>query len=548
MKKKIISIAIMSIIFSQSVTAMAADYSVSKFDVTVANQLKVPFDSSKKGYFEDGLVTGFGSAVTFKGYNENGEMQFYAITDRGPNADASKYNNGSSTTDAKIFPCPDFTPSIGIITITKNGAVVNDAITLKNSAGKNISGLPLEPGKIGSTGESALSMNLDNIGYDNDGLDTEGIAVDSEGNFWMCDEYGPFLVKADSNGNIIEKYAPGEGLPEILKYRIPNRGFEGLTITPSGKVLVSEQSVLNVNGETSKTACFTRIVEFDPATKETKTYAYPVDVSKYKSPSDCKIGDIFAIDDNTLLVIQQGKLADKTMTNIVYKVDLSNADDISNMTYNGKDLEYASADELSNINFAKKEPLIDLRAYGWTAEKAEGICMTDKNTIAVINDNDFGIATVATDAKNNNVDVTDYVYNAKTGKYTLDGVEADISVSIKENTEPAQIWLFKTNENSEPEKYMSLRNVAVNAANSGNQFSVKFSDSNKTVNITVGEKYDVTGIEKSSDYITSVKNAETSWSLNINGNKTNVKIYNINGYNYVNINEFETATGIKISN
>lgn len=547
MKKEIISIAIMSIIVSQCVPAFAAEYNVSKYNVSVASQLKVPFESSEKGYFEGGLVTGFGSAVTFKGYNENGEMQFYAITDRGPNADAPKYTNGSSTTDAKIFPCPDFTPSIGIITVTENGAVVNDAITLKNAAGENISGLPVEPGKVGSTGESALSMNLKNIGYDNDGLDTEGIAVDTNGNFWMCDEYGPFLVKADSNGNIVEKYAPGNGLPEILKYRIPNRGFEGLTITPSGKVLVSEQSVLNVNGETSKTACFTRIVEFDPATKETKTYAYPVDVSKYKSPSDCKIGDIYAIDDNTLLVIQQGKLADKTMTNIVYKVDLSNADDISNMTYNGKELEYASANELSNIKFAEKEPLIDLRAYGWTAEKAEGICMTDKNTIAVINDNDFGIATLATDAENNNVDITDYVYNAETGKYTLDGVDANINVSIEENTEPAQIWIFKANEDSKPEKYMSLRNIAVNAASSGNQFSVNFNNSDKTVNITTGEKYNTTGIEKGDDYITSVKTAETNWSLNINGNKTNIKIYNINGYNYVSLSEFETATGIKIS-
>jgi len=547
LKKEIISIAIMSIIVSQCVPAFAAEYNVSKYNVSVASQLKVPFESSEKGYFEGGLVTGFGSAVTFKGYNENGEMQFYAITDRGPNADAPKYTNGSSTTDAKIFPCPDFTPSIGIITVTENGAVVNDAITLKNAAGENISGLPVEPGKVGSTGESALSMNLKNIGYDNDGLDTEGIAVDTNGNFWMCDEYGPFLVKADSNGNIVEKYAPGNGLPEILKYRIPNRGFEGLTITPSGKVLVSEQSVLNVNGETSKTACFTRIVEFDPATKETKTYAYPVDVSKYKSPSDCKIGDIYAIDDNTLLVIQQGKLADKTMTNIVYKVDLSNADDISNMTYNGKELEYASANELSNIKFAEKEPLIDLRAYGWTAEKAEGICMTDKNTIAVINDNDFGIATLATDAENNNVDITDYVYNAETGKYTLDGVDANINVSIEENTEPAQIWIFKANEDSKPEKYMSLRNIAVNAASSGNQFSVNFNNSDKTVNITTGEKYNTTGIEKGDDYITSVKTAETNWSLNINGNKTNIKIYNINGYNYVSLSEFETATGIKIS-
>ncbi|MBQ2450961.1 MAG: esterase-like activity of phytase family protein, partial [Lachnospiraceae bacterium] len=50
----------------------------------------------------------------------------------------------------------------------------------------------------------------------------------------------------------------------ILSNRIPNRGFEGLTITPSGKVIASVQSVLDVNGETSKKASFVRFVEFDP--------------------------------------------------------------------------------------------------------------------------------------------------------------------------------------------------------------------------------------------------------------------------------------------
>ena len=49
----------------------------------------------------------------------------------------------------------------------------------------------------------------------------------------------------------------------------------------------------------------------DPETKESKMYAYPVEVSDYNSPQDCKIGDICAIDDNTLLVIEQGKDKDK---------------------------------------------------------------------------------------------------------------------------------------------------------------------------------------------------------------------------------------------
>ena len=93
---------------------------------------------------------------------------------------------------------------------------------------------------------------MSRLNNDIDGLDTEGIAVDKNGNFWLCDEYGPFIVKADKHGKIIEKYGPKEGLPEILKYRVPNRGFEGFTIDEKGYVYAAVQSPLDINGETKK--------------------------------------------------------------------------------------------------------------------------------------------------------------------------------------------------------------------------------------------------------------------------------------------------------
>ena len=204
------------------------------------------------------------------------------------------------------------------------------------------------------------------------------------------------------------------------------------------------QSVLDINSETAKTACFTRIIELDPETGKTKTYAYPVDVSAYNSPKDCKIGDIYAIDDTTVLVIEQGALADKTMSNIIYKVDLTSATDITDIKYGDKYLEYAKSAKELDINFAKKEKMIDLRAIGWTAEKAEGLCMTDENTIAVINDNDFGITTKVTD-KDNDTAITNYIYDSNSKAYTLNGKRADPTITIDKNAESAQLWLFKKN-------------------------------------------------------------------------------------------------------
>lgn len=370
--------------------------SIQIYPVTVSKELYTSFSGSTEDYFPDGLKTGFGSAITFKGYDTKGNPQFYSVTDRGPSLDVPEDAQTADSYDAaKIFPAPDFQPSIGIITLKDGEAVIEQSIKLKNTDGSPLTGLPLPSGDIGATGETALDLNLDELGYDPDGFDPEGIAVDEEGNFWLADEYGPFIAKFSADGTLLEKYAPGDGLPEILKYRIANRGFEGLTISPSGKIYASLQSVLDIEGETSTTATFVRIVELDPDTGETKMYAYPVDVSAYKSPKNCKLGDIYAIDDNTLLVIEQGELADGTLSNIVYQVDLTGASDLTGVTYDGQELEYkADAAALSGtITYAAKTELVNLRKLGWTAEKAEGLCMMDDGkTLALIIEDDFGLS------------------------------------------------------------------------------------------------------------------------------------------------------------
>ena len=46
----------------------------------------------------------------------------------------------------------------------------------------------------------------------------------------------------------------------------------------------------------------------------------------------------------------------------------------------------------------KKTELLDLNAAGWVAEKAEGLTVVDANTLALINDNDFGLRTILLNA------------------------------------------------------------------------------------------------------------------------------------------------------
>lgn len=422
-KLALLSLFVSTLTFSEVVN-------LKKFDIEVPSQFMVPY-SGDESEFKDGFKTGFGSALAFKNINSDGTIEFYALTDRGPNADIPKYLKDGKSVPGKFFPAPNFTPSIGILKVDDKKAEIIDKIELKDSTGKNITGLPLPLNRIGSTGEVALDLNMNSLGYDINGLDPEGIAIDKDGNFWISDEYGPFIIKLDKNGKILEKLEPGNGLPEIVKHRIPNRGIEGLTIDKNGNIYAAVQSTLNVDGKTKDTAIFTRVLKIDPDTKEVKTFAYPID-KNYKSNSAAKIGDIYAVDENKLLIIEQGKQKGK-MENLIYLVDFSKADDITtlgNLESKGNDLK---------IKLGEKKLVVDLRKHGWDTEKAEGLTLLpDNKTIAIINDNDFGMAI--------SEDVSPYHYNENEKQLYLNNKATNQKLTLKKNTETSQLWLVTLKE------------------------------------------------------------------------------------------------------
>lgn len=422
-KLALLSLFVSTLTFSEVVN-------LKKFDIEVPSQFMVPY-SGDESEFKDGFKTGFGSALAFKNINSDGTIEFYALTDRGPNADIPKYLKDGKSVPGKFFPAPNFTPSIGILKVDNKKTEIIDKIELKDSTGKNITGLPLPLNRIGSTGEVALDLNMNSLGYDINGLDPEGIAIDKDGNFWISDEYGPFIIKVDKNGKILEKLEPGNGLPEIVKHRIPNRGIEGLTIDKNGNIYAAVQSTLNVDGKTKDTAIFTRVLKINPDTKEVKTFAYPID-KNYKSNSAAKIGDIYAVDENKLLIIEQGKQKGK-MENLIYLVDFSKADDITtlgNLESKGNDLK---------IKLGEKKLVVDLRKHGWDTEKAEGLTLLpDNKTIAIINDNDFGMAI--------SEDVSPYHYNENEKQLYLNNKATNQKLTLKKNTETSQLWLVTLKE------------------------------------------------------------------------------------------------------
>lgn len=444
LKQTLVSLAL----FSSLSFAWSNDIVIDRYEVAFPEHKAVEYQGKFASAFPEGLPIGIGSGLYFVG-EDNGKLKFVTVTDRGPNADSPQVNG----TNTKIFIVPNYTPLMMDVTVSEKGAIATNPRPLQDANG-NISGLPLPKGFVGSTHEIPLTETLDILESPTNGLDLEGIVADGEGGFWLSDEYGPFMIRIDQQGKILEQLGPtpnaaekgiATGLPNIIKWRQPNRGFEGIARLADGTILAPVQSTLDIDNKTAGKAVLTRLVSYHPETKATKMMAYPIDVDAYKSPKDAKIGDIVALDQDRILLIEQGKDKHGEMRNLVYIVNMKNASDLTEFDET-QPPEFNTMDELNQrgIQLADKELLIDLREYGWRQEKAEGLALVDDRTIAVINDNDFGVQTTLVNPVGKSK-MKDYALNDNK-QLMLDGKAVDTTIAIEPLAEPDNIsdfWVIK---------------------------------------------------------------------------------------------------------
>lgn len=466
---------------NESFTQGAVSVTVTRYQIQAANNFYIPYEGSIAGVKADfplGFLPSYGSSFAFKGTAANGDLEFYGLTDRGPNGDGPNVPSlsGSGTTPSKIFPSPSFTPSIGIITVGKNGAVLSSVMPIKNSTG-----LPVPEGTLGYSAEVPV---LDNMKFDPNskavfnaaGIDSEAIAVDKKRNaLWISDEYGPFIVKLDAApGAIQAKYAAGSGLPKIFAKRRANRGMEGMALdTSTDKLHAFLQSPLtdgnamySVTGKNERVerfARFTRWIEFDPASgTTTKMYAYPLNGADYQDgrTGNAKLGDVVALGNGKFIVIEQGSGANGKVFNKLMLLEIGNATDISAAAFNAdtSDLEKSSmagaavnGADWSKVTPMKKTQLLDLNAIGWLAEKAEGLTIVDGNTLALANDNDFGLKTKVYAPSGEavaNADVTNCDVDAAGKIVTSNSTGCNAANSVRvargdDKERPSRLWLIK---------------------------------------------------------------------------------------------------------
>ncbi|WP_406276901.1 esterase-like activity of phytase family protein [Streptomyces sp. NBC_00191] len=327
--------------------------------------------------------------------------EFWTVTDRGP--------NGQIKVDGKkrrTFPVPGFDPAIVKIRVSGDRVQVLKAIPITTRSGKPVTGLPNQA----SRDEAPYTYDAKTpLSYDPNGLDTEGIVRSADGTFWLADEYGPSLVHVSARGRVLARHVPEglkltgadypvvESLPGILLKRKTNRGFEGLTQLPGGDLVLAVQSPLSLPdtaaGDKSRNA---RLLRFSPRKcAVTAEYAYRFDAVDVvdpgeDDPSELKISSVVAIGGDTLLVQER---TDKTSR--LHRVTLPHGAGILGGAWDNPatspSYEQIEDPSAAGVPVLRKNLVADFTKVAGVPGKVEGVALVGRETLVLVNDNDFGM-------------------------------------------------------------------------------------------------------------------------------------------------------------
>jgi hypothetical protein len=278
-------------------------------EVTLVGQGAIPGDRTDLSGLKDKLSDGtphnrlgsMGSSIAYTGKGNT----FILVADRGPKDGTTAYRCRFQT--------------MQIVLKGKTLEAMLEATTmLTDEKGQSFVGFQ---GALGKEGVAPLR------------LDPEGVRVSPQGTLYISDEYGPFLYEFDMKGRRLASLPiparfqvpnpqadPKEELAMNKTGRVPNRGMEGLAITPDGSKLVGiMQSPLIQDGGRKGTNV--RILEIDIARRKTREFVYVLD------SFHTGISEIVAIKDHEFLVLERD--GSKSAFRKIFKIDLAKATDVS---------------------------------------------------------------------------------------------------------------------------------------------------------------------------------------------------------------------------
>lgn len=375
------------------------------------------------------LTVAMGSAA----FRQPGDAQgrIWLLTDRGPNipcGDAKRLIGLESDQvcggdkNARIYPLPGFVPSLYAVDVGSDMvARINVFVPLKGKSGKPISGRP-NPATNGAKAEQSFAIDGKALPPDPSGVDPEAFVRLSDGSFWVAEEFGPSLLDVSPEGTIRRRLVPSNAaadfkdadyeivptLPPIMRMRMPNRGFEGLAVSPDEKFLyVMMQSPLaNPDVEAFNQSRNLRIWKFERETSRiVGQYLYQLDEpSAFRFDNDGRervrhevsASELVAVGPDRLLVLEK---IEKTSRLFLVTLDEANRVpaefDLPEMSPSLELLD-GEALALRGLVPLPKELVLDSDAVTGLPAKIEGVAVMAPDELIVINDNDFGIDGVRT--------------------------------------------------------------------------------------------------------------------------------------------------------
>lgn len=266
----------------------------------------------------------------------------------------------------------------------------------------------------------------DALEFDEFGGDFESVIRDPNGNFWMCDEYRPAIYQFDPSGTLVNRFVPQgtsqlgttvqpagtygmETLPAVYAKRRANRGFEGMALNTDDGLLYAfiQTPLYNPDNSTRNASDVIRILAVDPADgSPVAEYVYLLEANANRAfdiGRVDKIGDVAYAGNGLFYVLERDSSVpgQDEGKKYIFSMTLTGATDIRSLAIadedgtNGMTLEEMSADDLAaaGINPVNKVKVLNLPSIGYLpSDKPEGLTVLPDGSLAVLNDNDFGLA------------------------------------------------------------------------------------------------------------------------------------------------------------
>ncbi|MGK7920590.1 MAG: esterase-like activity of phytase family protein, partial [Trichodesmium sp.] len=199
------------------------------------------------------ILLGGLSGLWFEGEDENGNLQFVTVPDRGPNGAPTDVNDDGE--NERPFALPDYQARIVRFTLDEgsgNIEITEEILLTREDEGEivPITGLP----NIEGEDEIPVDLSGNLLEYDPFGADMEGIVINDDDTFWTVDEYRPAIYHFDTDGSLINRFVPEgtaalageaagtfgtETLPAEYSERRRNRGFEAIALDEEEGILYS---------------------------------------------------------------------------------------------------------------------------------------------------------------------------------------------------------------------------------------------------------------------------------------------------------------------